>query len=133
MTSVAPPTTGRFQVWGRGADTSGAPSIPRVFNFVVSKIPNKTEYSTDWLKSSEQRLFQEFKLQATIIGVEKMKASFTGARTKSFKVLVMTDDREVTIQHFLNPKVWVSGVSVSKFRRTRSQQPDPDPTNPSDQ
>ena len=62
-----------------------------------------------------------------------MKASFTGARTKSFKVLVMTDDREVTIQHFLNPKVWVSGVSVSKFRRTRSQQPDPDPTNPSDQ
>ena len=95
---------------------------------MVSKIPNKTEYSTDWLKTSEQRLFREFNLQATIIGVEQMKASFSGARTKSFKILVMTEDREVTIQQFLNPKLWVSGVSISKFRRPKSQQPEPDPT-----
>ena len=121
-TEAAPPTTSRFQVWGRGADKSGAPNIPRVFNFVVSKIPNKTEFSTDWLKAEEQRIFRDLRLQATIIEVEKMKASFQGARTKSFKVLVMTEDKDVTLEKFLNPHVWVNGVSVSKYKRPKNPQ-----------
>ena len=123
VTHAAPPTTDRFQVWGRGADTSGAPSIPRVFNFVVSKIPNRTEYSTNWLKDAEQRIFREIGLQATIIEVEQMKASFTGARTKSFKFVVMTEDIDVSLHNFMNPKAWVSGVSISRYRRPKNQQP----------
>ena len=117
--STALPTPDRFQVWGRGTDMSGAPAIPRVYNFAVSKIPNKPEFSTDWLLNEQKRIFQMYDLQATIISVEQIKASFQGARTKSFKVLIMTEDRAVHLEKFLNPNIWISGVSVTKFRRPR--------------
>ena len=112
----------RFQVWGRSADTSGAPTIPRVFHFAVSKIPNKEDYSADWLKKEQVKNFQKKDLQATIIECEQIKPSFPNARTKTFRVLIMTEDRKLTVERFTDSYLWVNGVSVSRYRKPRYQQ-----------
>ena len=114
----------RFHVWGRNSADSGAPAIPRVFNFAVSKIPNNDEYPTSWFKENQQKIFDRRGLAANIIEVEQIKASFPNARTKTFKVLVMTEDMEVNIEKFLDQRMWIGGVSVSKFKRPRFPRPD---------
>ena len=111
----------RFQVWGRSADTSGVPTIPRVFHFAVSKIPNKEEYSADWLKKEQVKNFKKQDLKATIIECEQIKPSFPNARTKTFRVLIMTEDRKLTVERFADPYLWVNAVSISRYRRPRYQ------------
>ena len=113
----------RFQVWGRSADSSGAPPIPRIFQFAVSKIPNKEAYSADWLKKEQVKNFKKKDLEATIIECEQIKPSFPNARTKTFRVLIMTEDRKLTVERFSDSYLWVNGVSVSRYRRPRYQQP----------
>ena len=114
----------RFHVWGRNSADSGAPAIPRFFNFAVSKIPNKDDYSTDWFKENQQKIFDRRNLKATIIEVEQIKATFPNARTKTFKVLVMTEDMEVSIENFLEQRLWTFGLSISKYKRPRLPRPD---------
>ena len=111
----------RFQVWGRSADTSGVPPIPRVFHFAVSKIPNKEEYSADWLKKEQVKNFKKQDLKATIIECEQIKPSFPNARTKTFRILIMTEDRKLTVERFADPYLWVNAVSISRYRKPRYQ------------
>ena len=114
----------RFHVWGRNTADSGAPAIPRVFNFAVSKIPNKDDYSTAWFKENQQKIFDRRNLKANIIEVEQIKATFPNARTKTFKVLVMTEDMEVNIENFLEQRLWTGGLSISKYKKPRFPRPD---------
>ena len=122
--SAAQPS--RFHVWGRNSADTGLPTIPRVFNFAVSKIPNTADYSTEWFKDYQQKIFDRRDLQATIIDVQKIKSSFSGARTKTFKVLIKTVDMEVTVEKFFDYKMWVGGVYVSKYKRPRDMRLDPE-------
>ena len=112
--------SGRFHVWGRNDGDTGVPKIPRVFNFAASKIPNTEQYTTDWLKEQQQKIFDRRNIQAKVIQVEQIKAKFLNARTKTFRVLIRTEDMEVTTDSFLETKMWIGGLSISKYRRPRA-------------
>ena len=105
-------------IWGTGEDSTNE-AIPRAYSFVASKIPKQDIYSCDWFKRETQQKLNANKVQAEIISVEHLESTFQTAKTKSFKVIIK-GKQNLEFDSLFDPKNWISGTKVTRFRRPRS-------------
>ena len=105
-------------IWGGAVDNLAHMKIPRRFTYAVSRIPNQAKYSTDWLYAALERSFNVVGTNCTIDSVERIPASHEGARTKTFKVILLPGD-DVTADTLKNPNLWIQGTRVARYSRPR--------------
>lgn len=104
-------------VWGSDASQG---NFHRFYTFVVSKIPNESQYTAEWLKEALNLGF-ESKLDASVQTVELLPSNFQNSRTKSFKITVKLENLEQAkdLVNLSNPAIWIAGTKVTRYRRAR--------------